>query len=292
MTEDETVIFDYYFGLGDNLEYRGEPLYWYRNEHSIEKTFLDDRIQLRLTHVDCFDDKLEGRAAEMYYDIALEELLAEHAIGKALFERLSRVTVEKKELFLERDEKGIRLASMKEYDAYIVCFSKVGNDPYMFDHYGRYCFKLSKSMLIHTLRECFADRIRYFDRQMLYGRQAVEYLKKAIMTIVRNEFLLRNAEMLLQDQLHELLYAAKRPRYSLENEVRFVVFLSKDDPCDDDTIKKIEFEENGITKKYLYLTFKNEMFYSVSPSPANAEEDTVRVFSLFKQRGYSDLLPD
>jgi len=117
MTEDETVIFDYYFGLGDNLEHLGEPLYWYRNEHSIEKTFLDDRIQLRLTHVDCFDDKLEGRAAEIYYDIALEELLAERAIGKALFDRLSQVTVEGKELFIKRDENGIRLASMKDYDA-------------------------------------------------------------------------------------------------------------------------------------------------------------------------------
>lgn len=292
MTEDETVIFDYYFGLGDNLEFRGDTLYWYRNENSIAKTFLDSRIQLRLTHVDCFEDKLEGRVAKIYYDIALKELLAEKAIGKALFDRLSKVTVEGKERFLKRDANDIKLASMKDYEAYIVCFSKIGNDPYMFDHYGRYCFTLSKSMLIHTLRARFADRIRCYDRQILYGRQVVEYLKKAIMAIVCNEFLLQNAEMLLRDQLHELLYAAKSPQYSLENEVRFVVCVPKDDPCDDEKIKRIESEENGITKKYLTLTLKNEMFYRVSPSPVNAEEDTARVFSLFRQRGYSALLPD
>ena len=292
MTQEEAEIFGFYLFLNDDLRRCGDILYWYRSGESVEKIFLNDQIQLRLTHVDCFDDKLEGRAAEIYYDIAMEELLQEKAIGKELFDRFSQVVAEETELFISGEENGIRIVSMKKYDAYIVCFSEVENDPYMFDRYGKYCFTLSKSMLVHELRERFADRIRCVDLRILYGRQAVEYLKKEIMEKVRDEFLLQNAEMLLRDQLHELLYAAKRPRYALENEVRLVIFVPKDYPCDGGGIKKEEVNKNGITKKYLYLTLGKNVFYDVSPSPENTVEDTNRVFSVLDQRGYSYLLPD
>ena len=292
MTEKKADLFDCYFDLGEDLRFREDTLYWYRKGHIIEKTFLGNQILLRLTHVDCFDDKLEGRAAEIYYDIALEELLEEKAIGKELFNRLSKVTVEKTELFINREANGMCLASMKEYDAYILCFSEIGNDPYMHEHYGKYCFTLSKTMLEHELRQHSVERLTFTDLQIMYGRKAIEYLKKVILEIVRNEFLLQNAEMILQDKLHTFIYAAKRPRFALENEVRFVICVPKDDPCDGDGIKKEEVNENGVIKKYLYLTLDKNIFYHISPSTENDPGDTEHIFSVFREREYSFLLPD
>ena len=107
-------------------------VYHYTNIDTVPLILRDDKIHLRMTHVEYFDDKHEWRKTiEIYYDLALERLLHDDIIDCDTYAALSRIEVPEKTVFIlppsssSTDTSGI--VCNTECDVYIACFSSEKN---------------------------------------------------------------------------------------------------------------------------------------------------------------------
>ena len=284
------AIFDFAFDNDYPFVKPGNfTLYHYRSVNSVGNIFNGDSIRLRMNRSDQFSDKMEGKAVEVYYDMALEELLAEGEITEEQFTFLSQIEPSNEEMFIFREDNDLKNAKCLEYDAYIICFSKVKNDPYMFEHYGsqaedKYCLELLTSQLEVLSHEDLGVGTRTEIIPVMYGKEVVSFLKNKIRQVVNNQFLYMNASILIDDLLHTIQFSAKRARYSKENEVRLVVFLPHGAEY---------FDKRYVTdkeKKCLWLNLPTHSVCNYWPKPGNSAENDEKIKNMLRTRGYSFLL--
>ncbi len=286
LTKEQEALFDFFFDYSFEFGWDVPDLYYYRSGSSLHSIFEKDSIILRLTLAEYFDDKLEGKAVEVYYDIALENLLADGRITQEQYEDLIEIELPKRRLIIHRTETEENHAKWEEYDTYVICFSSKKDDPYMYDRYvhnkatGGFCVEFSgieiKSLSHDSMKnESIIKLIR-----VLYGKQAVSYIQEQIISIIQNPFLYKNRTQVLGEVLTQVQFSAKRSRYYRENEIRLVVFLAKDDHKKHPTLYKDD------TGKNLYLRIPKHMVFDVSADPSNDPSMTEEVIQFIEDQGY------
>ena len=282
LTATEEAIFDYYMSIEDGLNGDYPFLYHYRSGSTVTNhIFTENNIQLRLTRADCFEDKLEGIVVDVYYDLALEELILERKISKTQYAVLSEVRLPTEELFVRNREDGVHLGTMERYEAYVICFSSIKNDPYMFKSYGSFCLAIMKSELQWLESQAYGNGIRVKTTSVYYGKKAVDFLKKKILEIVSNEFLFNNAKMIMSDNLHEFQYRAKCFQYHKENEIRMIVYIPENGNISSKYFEK--YSENE--KYYLRLCLPKHGICEITHAPDHISE-AKEIMAVLQKRGY------
>ena len=73
--EQESVdLFDAYFDWDPSVDDSVFELYRYYGENTVNRVLQKDFICFRLSAAENFEDKMEGKAIEVYYDLALDRL--------------------------------------------------------------------------------------------------------------------------------------------------------------------------------------------------------------------------
>ena len=275
------------------------PLYYYRSVRSADKILCAEKIELRLTRSDGFNDKKEGKTIQLYYQTALNELLASGSISDEWYNKFFEITVPEK-MFLPVRTEDIRIEDIciddkitiweeADYEEYIICFSKVANDPNMFKRFCQkddkpgegYCFHFYDGAL-YELRTLGLDNhcdIKLYP--VIYGESSIDYIKQNILKILGNDYYLRDYKYYICQVFLGLRYFLKEPKYADEHEIRLVVFA----PKEWGEHKSFEIrEEDNI--KYLYLFLDKENLYRLTPSPANTIDQTQAFMDTIKDRGY------
>ena len=109
----------------------------------------EEDICLQMTRMDNFEDKLEGKTVDSFYQKALKKLLKENKLSKSQYELMVKIEAPQKNLTAFEEEKGIYRGEITESDIYITCFSKEKNDSYMIkkyiknDKHSGYCLDFS-----------------------------------------------------------------------------------------------------------------------------------------------------
>ena len=265
-------------------------LYHYYSSRSVKRVIKKDGIYLRLAAAATFPDKMEGKAVEVFYDLALDELRSEKRITARQYEDFSKISVPEKLFLAKGKENGMIVWGDAEYEEYIICFSTEENDPYMFDNYIKdadgYClhfFGLSMRNLTLKSMEYQAE-IKLIP--VLYGRKVVDFIRNIIEKIAVDPIRSKNYEYFITDLLHYVQYAAKLSKYSKENEVRLVVFIPKELNTG---------ELNGRLNKsadgeYLFFKIGKELLFDVTPAPYNTKTETKEIKTYLEDNGYSNML--
>lgn len=171
-------------------EYDG--LYHYTSYDAAEKIFKEDAISFRLTKATEFEDKMEGKAIEVYYDLAIEQLYKSKKIDDTLRSKLEAISVPDKRLVTSRHKDGTTQICEKPVTPYVICFSTVENDDYMYRNYilkdcAGYCFEFSDVDINELCCLGTANNVVIKTTPVLYGEQVIEYIKEKINEIIRDE---------------------------------------------------------------------------------------------------------
>ena len=268
-----------------------DMLYHYYSSNSVRKVLKKDSIVLRLSAVANFDDKMEGEAVRVYYDLALEELLDEGAITDKLFEKLADVDIPDKIPFISVNDTGWSVYKEESYEEYVICFSTVKDDPFMYEEYihdsDGYCLHLFGGEIEALNTLSMANHANIVLIPILYGKEAVVYIKKIILEVLSDPAKERNYKYFIKDLLHYVQFAAKRKKYSKEHEVRLVIFLPKSHPS---SLPNITFSSDSKGRKYIYFSVPKYLLYDVSPAPYNAQSETQAIREFLKRQGYPNML--
>ena len=106
-------------------------LYHYTKFDSVNSILAPKGIVFRFTEINNFSDVTEGRLIQAYYEIALHNLKEKQIISAQEYEKLIKIRVPEKTLFLFDGNIG----SSTYYRMFICCFSTVGQDKYMYENY-------------------------------------------------------------------------------------------------------------------------------------------------------------
>ena len=260
-------------------------LYHYYGETASKSVFREDEILFRLADASTFEDKMEGKAIEVYYDLAIEELLEEEVISREVANQLSDIKTPSHiwlNFFSGREGRG----GMHEYEEYIMCFSKKKADTYMFQNYCKdsngYCYEFSVIDLRELTYKGHRNGAKMKLEPILYGRAVVEYLKQQICAVCNNPIRCKNMTKYIEDVLHYTQYISKLKKFSDEEEVRLIVFMPRHhiyDCCD-----IIRSEEEG--HKYIYLKAPKEILLGVTCAYFNNKEETQEMMKCLRDKGY------
>lgn len=99
-------------------------LYHYTKFDSVNSILAPKGIVFRFTDINNFSDVTEGRLIQAYYEIALHNLKEKQIISAQEYEKLIKIRVPEKTLFLFDGNIG----SSTYYRMFICCFSTVGQD--------------------------------------------------------------------------------------------------------------------------------------------------------------------
>ena len=289
LTEEQLVeIFDL-MAWDPRIDSEVEYLYHYYGTVASRSVFQQDYIVFRLAAASTFEDKMEGKAIEVYYDLAIDELLVEGEISREIAKELSCIKVPERTWLSYPYEGGGGRSGLYQHEEYIICFSKKKDDKYMYEAYCQnsigYCFEFSGVDLkeLTCLGHKNGAEIRV--SPILYGREVVDYLKKIIRDLCSNPIRRNNLAAYLQDILHITQYMAKLKRFSDEEEVRLIVFVpQKQIYAGNDIIRDVNEEH-----KYLFLKAPKDMCLGVSCAPFNNREETEEMMKFLNDNGYSVL---
>lgn len=292
LTMEDEAVFDAAFSIENKIHDSVQFMYYYHSDSTVRKVLAEDSIRLRLNHVDQFPDKLEGRAIEVYYDIALDELEREGRISKEQASILAKANMPEKNLIIKRGENEASFGAEKKCDAYIICFSTKKDDPNMYENYGRngkgtFCLGFWSFVFENLRHEEYENNLGIEWIQVVYGRDAVELLKNKILKYLNNAALSdKSRRVLVEEVLHEFRFSAKRPRYSFENERRLVVYVPEKEEICSHLFEKYEEKE----KKYLRLNIDKCYLESIAADPKNNRDVTEELYNCLRIRGYGDAI--
>ena len=290
--EEDGSIFDLYFDLGHELDFKSDYLYHYRSLESLRSVFTEEGIFLRMTRADCFQDKLEGKIIEDYYGEALDDLLKQNIISQDDYRELRQVTFSSEELFVLPRKGPITFTAMDKYDVFVVCFSTVKCGPDMFKAYGnsgpgKYCLELHSSMLDALCHHDYDELSRTKLGRVLYGQEVVSYLKAIISSVMQQNVLRENKSMILADKLHELQYLAKDGSFNWENEVRLIAYLPREYEKERKLYRRIENDD-----KHLLLNLGCYAVCRYWSSEGNRPKDNEEFIAMLKERDYGYLIDE
>lgn len=251
----------------------------------MKKIFRRDGIHLRFTRGDSFPDKMEGKAVEAYYDLAIEELLNKGLITEEQSNRINDVKPPNV-MFAREKRNGIDYYTEKEFDPYILCFSTEKDDPYMFESTitnkasGSYYFWMD-SIIVEQMKQLGRrNGVHIEPGKILYGRSVIEHIKQKILFVFERPFLYDVAGDFLQDYLHKLQFFAKLSKFRKENEVRVIVQVPKMLTMEH---RDLLFDED---KKHITLIIPKSYVCDVTPKDDNDKTIDKELLSTLAQRGY------
>lgn len=291
-TDEQDALFEFFFDYEFELGWDVPDLYHYRSGSSVSKMFNKDNFILRLTAADQFEDKLEGKAVEVYYDITLEKLARDGKITAEQVKDLSTIDIPDKTLIIHKTDEGMNWAKWEEFETYVICFSTEKDDPFMYERYvhnkstGGFCIELS-GIEIRSLSQLSMDNESHIKLiPVMYGEKTVRYLESQIMRVAGNSFLYKNRNEVIGEILHQIQFSAKRSRYSKENEIRLLIYLAKGDYSDHPNLNRDRDEKEKIISKYINFKIPKEMVFNVTADTQNEEQTTKRMMSSFQELGY------
>lgn len=276
------------------------PLYHYTNEETVPQILTQEGISFRMTRIDDFDDKYEGKTIEIYYDLALERLCKTNILSEEQRLLLSQVKLPEKHLFIFSSS-SCKLAKPEEAIPYVICFSKKEKDPYMFEKYlketNRGCSMGFYSDLLNVIIvqgkqiKHSGNGYKFYIQNVLYGEEIANDLENYIKGLfecaggnptedeVKN-WIIPFVEM----KLSNMQYCSKLNKYKDENEARLVLLVSGKENNTVDPLQSFRTEEkNG--KHYLYITLPHHAFCAINPSDTLAEDMNV-LSTIIKNNGY------
>ena len=267
-------------------------LYHYRSGLSLTNIFNKSNVVLRLTSAERFDDKLEGKAVEVYYDIALENMLESGKLSQKQFDELTQLEMPNKLLFFYKNELGMDMANQEEFDAYVICFSTVQDDPYMYEKYvhnksaGGFCMALLGGEIASLSRLGVKNEAIIKLIPVMYGSSAIQYIEEKVQKVIENSFWYQNRETVLGSILQHVQFAVKRSRYSKENEIRLVVYLRKDDTKEHPNIIRDTDENGEVKKEYISFRIPKYMVFDVTADLQNMPVATDNIMAFLDNHGY------
>lgn len=263
-----------------------EYLYHYYGTDASQSVFTKDYILFRLAAASTFEDRMEGKSIEVYYDLAIDELLGEGEISLEVAKELSDIKVPERTWLSYFSEGGGSRSGLYQHTEYIICFSKKKDDKYMYENYCKnsngYCFEFSGVDLkeLACLGHKNGAEIRV--SPILYGREVVDYLRERIRDVCSSPIRRNNLASYIQDVLHITQYIAKLKRFSNEEEVRLIVFMPKKQIYTANDIIRCADEEH----RYIYLKAPKNICLGVSCAPFNNREETKKMMSFLNTNGY------
>ena len=261
-------------------------LYHYYKGKDVLRVLHEDAIIFRLASLSTFEDKMEGKSVEVYYDLALQELLQAHRINLKEHEELSDISIPEQAWLMCDSVNGCGRFSNCEYDEYVICFSKEKDNLYMFENYCKesdgYCLEFPTIELKEVTCRAMNNSAEMALWPILYGREVVDYIETIILEVLHDTAKRHHLKECIQDLLHIVQFSAKLSKYWKEQEVRFVVLLPKKLT---NTLPDIEYDNSG-GNKYIYLKLPKSALTGISAAPFNTREETLRTINSAKKAGY------
>ena len=267
-----------------------DSLYHYYNGETVPLVLRKDGIQFRLAALSTFEDKMEGKSVEVYYDLALQELLLERSITNVDYEELIKIKVPDKAYLMYLPKDGLGKGHFCEYNEYVICFSKAKDDHYMYENYCKdsdgYCLEFPVIELKEVTCMSLRNSAEMMLMPVLYGREVVEYIKHIVLEVLNEPAKRHHLEECIQSLLHIVQFSAKLSKYSLEREVRLITLLPKKLEYD---LPNIRYAESDDSKQYIYLNVEKYVLTGISAAPFNAKQETLKIMHTIKENGYSDI---
>ena len=271
-----------------NVKYNGAyELFHYTGIENIDKILLQDNQVFRMTYIDDFSDKMEGKLITGFYNQAVEKLyqngVIDQRIRKFLLPIINRIN-NREHYFLVSDPRfDCNVMKKFNYNDYVLCFTTDGASDYMTDNYIK-----NDTHTGCVIRVCgnFVDRLlpMYKNcsiRKVLYGEEVIEFLYKRIKSILNcgdntNEFLVNFADPLIWRLIKTLISSSKDSKFRNEREVRLI----KSIPEGDNQIQTI----NG--KHYIYIEIPRCRCWGVRLIGDFNTDEGRRCHNLLNERGY------
>ena len=265
-----------------------DNLYHYYSGETIKKVLKSDKISFRLAEAATFDDKLELKATEAYFDLALDELKKEGIISETEFFELSNIEVPQRTLLMHPSHSGFGVWGQEEFEEYIICFATEKDSRYMFENYidresDGYCVEFYETELKEICHKAMNNCAEMAFIKVLYGREIIEYLKKKIMEVMTQQYRKNNATLYIESLLHFIQFSAKRSKFSKEKEIRLVVLLPKG--CCEILPDIAYCKSKG--KRYIYFNVRKDPYSDISPAPYNTKADNAATKEYLDRNGYA-----
>ena len=262
-------------------------LYHYYKGKDILKVLRNDNIVFRLASLSTFEDKMEGKSVEVYFDLALQELLGMHKINQKEYDELSAILIPEQAWLMCDSVNGYRRFSLCEYDEYVICFSKEKDDSYMYENYCKesdgYCLEFPTIELNEVTCKALDNSAEMTLMPILYGREVVDYIEAIILEVLHDKAKRHYLKECIQDLLHIVQYSAKLSKYRKEKEVRLVVLLPKQHTH---VLPDIEHVNSDDGNKYIYLKIPKKTLTAISAAPFNSKGETMHIIDSVKKAEY------
>lgn len=276
-------------------------LFHYTNIENVDKILCKDKITFRMTNIDDFTDKMEGKSIEVFYDLALERLLACKKITLATYNELSAlkildtITIE----VHDNNPESIIVFDNVPYVTYVSCFTIEGDSEYMQKNYFKNdeqkgCIIRLYGDFIKELSCKYQVNYRSSLLKVKYGKEVVEDIYKTIIKVLSfgngsKEFLNNLAKPIIQMYLHELKYSAKLSRYKDEKEIRLVSYI----PAEEKYQNGIRFETDPNTgKRYIHAELSKYFYRNIHFGKNLNENEKRNIKELLTDRGYCIMQKD
>ena len=273
-------LFDAYFDWDPSGDDSVFELHHYYRENTVNRVLQKDYICFRLSAAENFEDKMEGKAIEVYYDLALDRLKRAGKITQEEYDALAYIDISQNVFFFSKHPAGIQQYTDTKFEEYIICFSSESDDPYMFQNYGEYCLTLTRGNLLSPLLG--RENLRAVFTPVLYGDDIIKYLESKIIEVIVSPDMKRDMAWFIGEVLHRLQFVAKQSKYSKENERRLIVYLPEGETK---LIPEIERTESD-GKRYIYLKYSKDLLCGINvwSNYEIASKDTLNKLNRF---GYS-----
>ena len=277
---DPYSVFEFLVWMDQQNKVSDATVYHYAKGDTIKKILRENGIVLRLTRVEDFDDKYEGKAIMMGYKRALRELLEEGNISQKEYELLCNAEPTTKCLVFQKKDKatGADVYAREKYVPYIICFSNQKDNDYMFEHYAsgdnlQGCIGFYPAELYEELRV----QMRPLDERV------VSLLRKD-----NNDESQKYCRNLVDELLRKLQYPAKLARFRREDEKRLIILLPNQDNLTEEQKAKFVFNrgtEGG--KEYIEVCVPKHCFEGISFSQSTSQNDAENLRQYLTSIGYS-----
>ena len=298
---DPYSVFEFLVWMDQQNKVSDATVYHYAKGDTIKKILRENGIVLRLTRVEDFDDKYEGKAIMMGYKRALRELLEEGNISQKEYELLCDAKPTTKCLVFQKKDKatGADVYTREKYVPYIICFSNQKDNDYMFEHYTsgdnlQGCIGFYPAELYEELRVQMRPLDESGIQKVMYGCETDKMLKQAIERVVsllrkdNNDESQKYCRNLVDELLRKLQYPAKLARFWREDEKRLIIFLPDQDNLTEEQKAKFVFNrgtEGG--KEYIEVCVPKHCFEGISFSQSTSQNDAENLRQYLTSIGYS-----
>lgn len=254
----------------------------------------NEDVCLKMTLIDNFSDKLEGKTVDKFYNRALKKLLKENKISKSQYELLVKIKAPQKNVSAFYEGNGVYRGEMTESDIYITCFSKEKDDPYMVKKYIKnknhsgYCliFSCCELKANELMGYCFDVGFSLKMFEVKYEKQVILEMYDFIEKLVRifdgcDDKLKEHSKAIIEAKLNELKYTTKLEKFRKENEIRLVLITPKGHLPH----KKLRIFFDS-AKSDCIVKFPKCVIKGISKSPKLRNEEDIYWRKNFEQKGY------